>query len=279
MALKNLRLARRAQPQGPGAADKALPEIFPAPVLDVRPQAAVHPADAAARGRRLLACAPAARRPARPRARCKERHAGGLDLAAGRGPQGRPAEELPASARALSRARIARGRGYCCVCGQPVYRLGWHVDLWDTGPNPKRPGTRPAWSPGISGARRATRCACSGALQERRCRESGKRLLKTAEVDHRMPLFQVWQEHRDLPWPQLLGFWGLPNLQAHQPRSPCGQMRGRSRLSQPEACGHRGGLSQPGNCSFTIRPIAKEPCEGVTAITLFAISLMLPPAA
>jgi len=23
----------------------------------------------------------------------------------------------------------ALGPGFCCVCGQPVYRLGWHVDL------------------------------------------------------------------------------------------------------------------------------------------------------
>jgi hypothetical protein len=29
----------------------------------------------------------------------------------------------------------ARGPGFCCVCGQPVYRLGWHVDLWDAGAN------------------------------------------------------------------------------------------------------------------------------------------------
>jgi len=28
-----------------------------------------------------------------------------------------------------------------------------------------------------------------------------------------MPLFQVFKEHRDLPWPQLLSYWGLPNLQ------------------------------------------------------------------
>jgi len=28
-----------------------------------------------------------------------------------------------------------------------------------------------------------------------------------------VPLFQVWREHRETPWPQLLGFWGLPNLQ------------------------------------------------------------------
>src|ERR1700689_2009622 len=29
----------------------------------------------------------------------------------------------------------ARGPGFCCVCGQPVYRFGWHADLWDTGAN------------------------------------------------------------------------------------------------------------------------------------------------
>ena len=27
------------------------------------------------------------------------------------------------------------GPGFCCVCGQPVYRLGWHTDLWSTGLN------------------------------------------------------------------------------------------------------------------------------------------------
>jgi hypothetical protein len=26
-------------------------------------------------------------------------------------------------------------------------------------------------------------------------------------------LFRVWREHRDRPWPELLAFWGLPNLQ------------------------------------------------------------------
>jgi hypothetical protein len=50
-------------------------------------------------------------------------------------------------------------------------------------------------------------------LQARRCAGSGRRLLRSAEVDHRVPLFQVWREHRDSPWPVLLAFWGLPNLQ------------------------------------------------------------------
>jgi hypothetical protein len=32
-------------------------------------------------------------------------------------------------------AEHALGPGFCWVCGQPVYRLGWHVDLWNNGSN------------------------------------------------------------------------------------------------------------------------------------------------
>jgi hypothetical protein len=49
--------------------------------------------------------------------------------------------------------------------------------------------------------------------QKHRCATSGKRLLRNAEVDHKLPLFKLWRQHRDMPWPRLLGFWGLPNLQ------------------------------------------------------------------
>jgi hypothetical protein len=106
-----------------------------------------------------------------------------------------------------------RGPGFCCICGQPVYRFGWHVDLWNAGPNKNA-----NWH-----------CTCviawefwnapSGEvallrrLQARRCGQTGGRLWKTAEVDHRLPLFRVWSDHRNEPWPKLLGYWGLPNLQ------------------------------------------------------------------
>jgi hypothetical protein len=108
----------------------------------------------------------------------------------------------------------SRGAGFCCVCGQEVYRFGWHVDLWDAGPNKNA-----RWH-----------CACAVAwqfwtapseearllrrLQARRCAESGGRLWKNAEIDHRVPLFRVWNERRETPWPKLLDYWGLPNLQA-----------------------------------------------------------------
>ncbi|MEA2938429.1 MAG: hypothetical protein QOC56_1933, partial [Alphaproteobacteria bacterium] len=109
--------------------------------------------------------------------------------------------------------KFSRGPGHCCVCGQPVYRLGWHADLWDAGPNRNAEWHAVCvtawdfWGAPSDYVRLLKR------LQVRRCAASGQRLLKTAEVDHRMPLFRVWQEHRELPWPDLLGFWGVRNLQ------------------------------------------------------------------
>jgi hypothetical protein len=109
---------------------------------------------------------------------------------------------------------FARGPGRCCVCGQPVYRFGWHVDLWADG----KPNANARWH---------TCCVVAWKLwtaprshlralrkvQGRLCPATGKRLLKTGEVDHRVALHRVWREHRDKPWPELLAFWGAPNLQ------------------------------------------------------------------
>lgn len=107
-----------------------------------------------------------------------------------------------------------RGRGHCCLCGQPVFRFGWHRDLWGAG----TPNKNAAWH---SACVTAWKFWCAPAEQVtvlkrhqgHRCRESGKRLFKTAEVDHRVPLYRVWREHRAAPWPELLGYWGAPNLQ------------------------------------------------------------------
>jgi hypothetical protein len=128
-----------------------------------------------------------------------------------------PDDALPATFRAppapFREPAFARGPGVCCVCGQPVYRFGWHADLWDAGPN-LRAGWHAAcviawelWTAPSDFVRVLKQ------LQARRCGESGKRLRKTAEVDHRVPLFRVWGEHRDADWPRLLAFWGVPNLQ------------------------------------------------------------------
>ena len=105
------------------------------------------------------------------------------------------------------------GPGFCCVCGQPIYRFGWHVDLWDSGVN-----MNANWHCACVIAWQFWRAPSDYArllrrLQARRCGQSGGRLWNSAEVDHRVPLFRVWSEHRETPWPDLLTYWGLPNLQ------------------------------------------------------------------
>lgn len=125
--------------------------------------------------------------------------------------------DLPVSFRAppapYREERFSRGPGYCCVCGQPVYRLGWHADLWDRGINKNA-----TWHTACVVAWQLWNAPSDHAkllrkLQGHRCATSGARLWKTSEVDHRTPLFRVWREHRDLAWSQLLDFWGRPNLQ------------------------------------------------------------------
>jgi len=124
---------------------------------------------------------------------------------------------LPASFRTpptpYREPAYSQGSGFCCVCGQPVYRFGWHVDLWSAGINANASwhgACVTAWEfwNRPSGEARLLR-----RLQARRCGQTGGRLWRDAEVDHRVPLFRVWSEHRGVLWPKLLDFWGLPNLQ------------------------------------------------------------------
>jgi hypothetical protein len=189
---------------------KALPEIFPAPVLrralcrpfiPPMPRLAVdgywraHPVRADRLARSLAAKSGT---PAGWRWRLHD-------------------DGLPASFRAppapFREPAFARGPGFCCVCGQPVYRFGWHADLWGAGPNKKASWHAACviawefWGAPSDYVRILKR------LQAHRCGESGKRLRKTAEVDHRVPLYRVWGEHREAGWPWLLAFWGVPNLQ------------------------------------------------------------------
>src|SRR5215468_6300141 len=74
--------------------------------------------------------------------------------------------------------RHARGAGFCCICGQPVYRFGWHVDLWDCGANRNAIWHAACavawdfWTAPSDHARVLRR------LQNRRCSETGRRLWK-----------------------------------------------------------------------------------------------------
>jgi hypothetical protein len=109
--------------------------------------------------------------------------------------------------------KFARGPGFCSVCGQPVYQFGWHTDLWRTGSN-----KRASWHGACVTAWQFWNAPSEQApllrkLQARRCGQTGSRLWKDAEVDHRVPLHRVWKEHRTVLWPALLDYWGMPNLQ------------------------------------------------------------------
>jgi hypothetical protein len=192
---------------------RALPEIFPAPVLThalgrpfipPMPRLAVdgywraHPLRADRLARALAARSGA---PEGWNWRCGTIQASGLPVSF---------RVPPAPYREKT---FARGPGHCCICGQPVYRFGWHVDLWGRGPNRQaiwHSACVVAWRVWIAPS---DYIRVLKRLQAHRCAESGRRLLRAAEVDHRMPLFRVWREHRDAPWPAQLGFWGMPNLQ------------------------------------------------------------------
>ena len=192
--------------------NRALPEKFPAPVLidalarpliPAMPRRAVdlywraHPlrADKLARGLAARSGAPAGWT---------------WQLGAGRQDGRSPTFRFPPTP--YRERAFSRGPGFCCLCGQPVYRFGWHVDLWDRGANQNAAWHAACvvawdfWTAPSDYVRVLRR------LQSRRCAETGARLWRSAEVDHHVPLFRVWREHRDLAWPQLLGFWGLQNL-------------------------------------------------------------------
>lgn len=112
------------------------------------------------------------------------------------------------------RAEPVATPGRCVVCGQPVFRLGWHADLWNEG----APNVRAAWHACCVAAWRfwtapQTARKLIARVQRHRCALSGRRLLKDAQVDHRVALHEVWRDRRDLPFAELIGFWGVGNLQ------------------------------------------------------------------
>ena len=155
-------------------------------------------------------------------------------------------------------AAFARGPGFCRVCGEPVFRLGWHVDLWRDG----RPNRRAAWHAACVAAWKFWNAPSDHVRllkrgQRHRCAATGKRLLRTAEVDHRTPLFRVWREHRETAWPELLAFWGAPNLQVINRtvhRDKCtSEARDRARAAQPSRPS-AGNVSSSQNEALVIQP-------------------------
>jgi 5-methylcytosine-specific restriction endonuclease McrA len=156
---------------------------------------------------------------------------------------------------------FSKGPGHCCVCGQPVFRYGWHLDLWADGQLSRNVRWHTAcvvawklWTAPSEHIRALRR------RQGRTCPMTRKRLLRSAEVDHIVPLYKVWRDHRDLSWPELLKFWGAPNLQAinrasHTDKSiselheRLAQSRARRAKSRRIALGHDQTLRAAGETS------------------------------
>ncbi len=117
----------------------------------------------------------------------------------------------------------------------PLFRDGrvrvCHVEPWDAWPNRNVVCTVACviawqfWTTPSDYARLPRR------LQARRCGETGWRLWKSAEIDHRVPVFRVWSEHRDAAWPELLEYWDLPNLLVINRDAPRRKMSSRLLLS------------------------------------------------
>ena len=154
--------------------------------------------------------------------------------------------ELPGSARALQGTPLCawtRLLLHLQPAGLPV-RLD--VDLWDRGANRNAVWHAASVVAGDLWTAPSDHARVLKRLQQRRCAQSGGRLWKTAEVDHRVPLFRVWREHRHTQWPSLLGFWGVPNLRvinrdvhlvkcAEEARSRQHRADGRSLIRDPRS--------------------------------------------
>lgn len=179
------------------------------------PGAGPDTAAAAPRHRKLLGGPSPPRRSSRPRARASVRHAPGLDLEAVQGVRPWARSHLPLTAGAVSGKSQSIGPRPLLHLRPAGVQFGWHRDLWNDG----KPNARANWHACCVAAWKFwiapnDRIGLLRRLQGRKCVLTGKRLLKTAQVDHRVPLFRVWRDHRHLPWPDLLAFWGGPNLQA-----------------------------------------------------------------
>ena len=106
------------------------------------PWTALHPSVAAPCRRKLLAGTPHAGGSAPPGLWRREAasHPDGLG-----GLADHEGDKLPRSFRVppapYREPGFALGPGSCCICGQPIYRLGWHRDLWSDG----KPNVRAKW--------------------------------------------------------------------------------------------------------------------------------------
>lgn len=107
--------------------------------------------------------------------------------------------------------------GQCRVCGQPIYAGGTWQGM-------EEPSKRLTWHRVCATAYLLWRTPADYAseivvMQRGLCPDSGEAIGPPAtkyigdiDIDHRLPIYRVRRDHGDLPWFDLLRFWGLSNL-------------------------------------------------------------------
>jgi hypothetical protein len=92
--------------------------------------------------------------------------------------------------------QFSAGPGHCCLCGGPVYALGWH---------------RPWGKHQQVNGRASWHAACGSAYS--RWTNPGFGLSAGFEADHFIPLYRVYRElGRDGRWPDILWYWSHRNI-------------------------------------------------------------------
>ena len=129
--------------------------------------------------------------------------------------------------------RFARGPGHCCICGQPVFRFGWHRDFAGAGRTSRGQWHAPCVAAWKFWNAPSDQLRLLKGVQERRCVTTGRRLLRGAEVDHRVPLFQVRRERQDLASARPSRLLGRAEPAGDQPRRPRREVLRRSGRARP----------------------------------------------
>lgn len=89
------------------------------------------------------------------------------------------------------------GVGRCCLCGQPIYRFGWHQP-WG------------GWK--VTSDKAGWHAVCKTAYL--RWLNPGHGIAAGHEADHFIPLYRVYRElGRTGRWPDILWYWSTFNIQ------------------------------------------------------------------
>jgi len=122
-----------------------------------------------------------------------------------------------------------KGPGHCCVFGQPIFRFGWHRDLWGDG----RPNQNATWHSGCVAAWNlwiapSDHVRHLKVLQKRRCLATGERLIGRSPRS----LVQGLARLSRYTVACIAGLLGRPEPAGHQSIRSRGEVRPRGRRAE-----------------------------------------------